>query len=234
MEQKGGQLIKAKIYAYEKDDFKTPIDKMGFELPVNPENFSQSFKLSQDESQGQGSEGTAPSYTRTDPEELKFQFIFDGTGTIEGYKAPGNEESVKDQLKLFMDVAYNMKGETHRPHYLLVLWGQVKFQCQLSNLDLNYTLFEPNGDPLRVKVNATFKKYVSQKERVQREKKKSPDLTHIRLVKAGDRLDWITQKIYNDPKYTMQVAKANGLTTFRKLKVGAEIILPPLDKTEEN
>ncbi len=64
--------------------------------------------------------------------------------------------------------------------------------------------------------------------------KKSPDLTHVRSVKAGDRLDLMTNKIYNDSKYVTQIAKANGLTTIRKIKPGKDLVFPPLDKTEQN
>ena len=58
----------------------------------------------------------------------------------------------------------------------------------------------------------------------------SPDLTHLRTVKAGDRLDLMTHNIYNDTKYLMQVAKVNKLSTFRRLKPGAELALPTLQK----
>lgn len=234
MEKLSGQLEKVRILAYEDEALQKAVNPEGFELPVNPENFSQTFKVALEESQGQGAQGNNPNYSMTEPEELKFQFIFDGTGTIEGYKAPNKQESVKDQLKIFMDLVYNMNSDIHRPNFLQVQWGQLMFPCLLSNLDLNYTLFEPNGDPLRVKVNASFKKHISQKERVAREKKKSPDLTHVRQVKAGDRLDWMAYQIYKDPKYTQQVAEANGLTTFRTLNIGSELVFPPLDKTEVN
>ncbi len=132
-----------------------------------------------------------------------------------------------------MNTVYNMNGEIHRPHFLCVQWGEFLFPCILSNLDLNYTLFKPNGDPLRIKASATFLNYVAQQERVARERKESPDLTHVRMVKGGDRLDLMTHRIYKDPKYVTQVARANGLSSFRKINPGVELVFPPLDKTEE-
>ena len=131
-----------------------------------------------------------------------------------------------------MKAVYNMNGDIHRPHFLQVQWGKFIFPCILSNLDLTYTLFKPNGDPLRIKASATFLNYVAQKERVARERKKSPDLTHVRLVKGGDRLDLMTYKLYKDPNFVLQIAKANGLSTFREIRPGTELVFPPLDKTE--
>ncbi len=243
-----GKLIKVSIESYENEGFtkRAKPKPNRISLPVNPESFTQNFKVKLNIQQGQGNQGTNASYEGTAPEELKLDFILDGTNTVQGYNSKlefnaqidsASQEPalpVKDQLKIFMNTVYNMNGEIHRPHFLKVHWGDgFKFPCILSNLDLNYTLFKPNGDPLRIKVSATFLNYVAQKERVARERKKSPDLTHVRLVKAGDRLDWMTNQIYNDSRYVTQIARANGLTTFRKIKPGEELVFPPLEKTTE-
>ena len=60
----------------------------------------------------------------------------------------------------------------------------------------------------------------------------SPDLTHIRQVKLGDRLDLMTYKIYNDSRYVLQVAAANKLSTIRKITPGRDLYFPPFDKNE--
>lgn len=228
-----GQLIKVLIHAYEDEEFKqkSKLNPNPISLPVNPESFTQNFKIELNFQQGQGDQGTNPDYRGTKPEELRLEFVFDGTKVIEGYKYNSEDKSVKAQLDIFLKTVYAMDGEIHRPHFLQVQWGKFMFPCILSNLDLNYTLFKPNGDPLRIKANATFINYVAQKERVARERKRSPDLTHVRLVKAGDRLDLMTYKIYKNSNYVLQVAKANGLSTFREIRPGAEMVFPPLDKT---
>ncbi len=243
-----GKLIKVSIESFENENFtkRSKATPNRISLPVNPESFTQNYKVKLNIQQGQGNQGTNASYEGTAPEELKLDFILDGTNTIQGYNSSLKFKPdvaslkgetlvpVKDQLKIFMNTVYNMNGEIHRPHFLKVHWGDgFKFPCILSNLDLNYTLFKPNGDPLRIKVSATFLNYVAQKERVARERKRSPDLTHVRLVKAGDRLDWMTEQIYNNPKYITQIARANNLTTFRKIKPGIELVFPPLEKTAE-
>lgn len=229
-----GKLEKVLIHSYEDEKFsiKTELDVNPISLPVNPESFTQNYKIGLNQQQGQGNQGTNPDYTATKPEELKLDIIFDGTGIIEGYKYNGDDPSVKAQVKIFLDTVYKMNGKTHRPPLLKVQWGQLIFQGVLSNLDLNYTLFQPNGDPLRAKASVTFVKYIPQKERVARENKSSPDLTHVRMVKAGDRLDLMTHRIYNDPKYVLQVARVNGLSSFREIQPGTELVFPPIGKTE--
>ncbi len=229
-----GQLIKVLIHVFEDEDFqrKARISPNPISLPVNPESFTKNYKVEVNDDQGHGSQGTDPKFTKTPPKELKLDFVFDGTNTIQGYKYNDDKREVKDQVDIFLNAVYNMNGGIHKPHFLQILWGKdFEFKCVLTNLDLNYTLFKPNGDPIRVKASSTFLQYVSQRERVAREGKKSPDLTHSRQVKAGDRLDNMTYDIYNKSKYVTQIAKANGLTSFRKIKPGNELLFPPLDKT---
>lgn len=205
-----------------------------FFLSVNPESYSKNMRIELEQSNPPGNHGTSPRFTNAQPEELRLEFIFDGTETIENYKYNDpDDKSVKRQLELFFAVTYHMESETHRPNFLKLFWGKyLQFQCVISSIDVNFQLFEPNGDPVRAKVSATFAKYVAPKERSAKAKLSSPDLTHFRQAKAGDRLDLMTNRIYKDPKYVLQIAKANNLTTIRSLTAGQDLRFPPLDKTE--
>ncbi|MBK6931913.1 MAG: hypothetical protein IPH12_14030 [Saprospirales bacterium] len=232
-----GQLQKVKIRAFEDKKFKNPVknlDPNPLELPVNPESYSRTMRIITSGEQAAGTQGSDPNYVLTAPEELRLEFLFDGTETIEGYSYPQKSfMPVREQIDTFLKTVYNMNGTAHKPNFLQVQWGQFVFPCLLSSLDMNYVLLQPDGEPLRVKVVATFTNFIAQEERVAVERKQSPDLTHVRQVKAGDRLDWVTFGIYKDPKFTRQIAQINGLTTLRKVKPGVELQFPPLDKTEE-
>ena len=208
-----------------------------FVLPVNPESYTQNYKVDYNAQQGQGNQGGEPRFNSTKPEELRLDFFFDGTRTIENYGGKTVNDapkyaSVQLELKDFLETVYLMEGEIHRPRFLELTWGDFHFKCILKNLDLNYTLFQADGKPLRVKIAATFLNYIAQDERVAREKKRSPDLTRIRNAKQGERLDLMTSEVYNTPQYVLQIAKINNLSSIRKLKLGEELRFPPLDKTE--
>ena len=227
-----GAIEKVRIFAYINKELtqQNPSVKEPFYLPLNPENYSKNFKIETDDRRGHGNQGTDPRYKSTVPEELKLEFILDGTGSIENYFYQGM--SVKDQFDLFLQTVYRMDGKIHRPNFLKVYWGEyLKFPCILSSLDVSYQLFESNGDPLRIKLTATFLSYLGTEERTARERLNSPDLTHVIDTKAGDRLDLMTQHIYNNTKHLLQVARANGLRTFRRLESGMRLRFPPIDKT---
>ena len=174
-------------------------------------------------------------------------FILDGTGTIQNYGGtsttgklsknisspnPNKTDFVEKQIETLLKVVYRMEGESHRPRYCEIYWGALLFRGVLSNIDVNYTLFHPNGKPLRAKVSASFVQSIHCEERERRQNKKSPDLTRIRQLKGGDRLESMVYEFYNNSNLILQIAKANNLTGFRKIKTGAELRFPPIDKTE--
>jgi len=226
------KLHKLIIYSFEEKDFSDSdkaLEKAGkkFVAPINPESFSKNFKIDLDVRRGHGNQGTDIRFKSTAPEELKLEFILDGTQVMEGYGGEDKEfkkKPVHDQLQQFIDCVYSYEGKIHRPRFLMLIWGsEIRFRCILSNLDINHTLFDPNGQPLRVKLVATFMDYKTREERVAQDKPSSPDLTHYRKVREGDRLDLMTYRIYKDSKYFLQVGKLNGLSTVRKLRSGSEL-----------
>jgi hypothetical protein len=236
-----GNLTKLTIHAYTDKDFKTQVDDPYFEfkVPVNPESFTKNFKVELDTRTPQGSSGVNPIFKSIGPQDFKVEFLFDGTGTIQGYVGDksdeGDEVSVHDQLNNFMKCVYDYDGEIHKPHYLIVFWGSdIEFHCVLSDLEVNYTLFDSTGFPVRVKINATFMSYLSDQTRLSMDKVSSPDLTHYRKVQQGDRLDLLTYKMYNDSTYFQKVANVNGLSTIRNLNAGINLKFPPLVQLDPN
>lgn len=232
-----GKLEKLLIYSFTDRQFQVKgveqTNKPAFVAPINPESFSKNYKIEHDVQRPHGTGSAEVKFKSTAPEELKLDFILDGTGTMEGYWEEYKSKPVNEQLKIFMDCAYNYQGDIHRPNFLLIIWGsEIRFRCVLANLEVNFTLFKPDGTPLRARLSATFLDYQSREQRMAEDNPSSPDLTHHRVIKQGDRLDLMTYGIYNDPKYFLQVAKANGLTSIRRLQPGNDIYFPPFNKNE--
>jgi hypothetical protein len=190
-----------------------------------------------DTQKGQGNHGTEVKYRSTGTEQLKLDFVLDGTQTMEGYSGKTTDyksKPVVDQLHDFLNCVYKMNGAIHRPNFLIVMWGsEIKFRCVLSNLDINYTLFEPDGSPLRIKISATFLHHKSKEEILAESKLASPDLTHYAKTKEGDRLDYISYQTYKDNTLFQQIGKHNSLTNIRRLKTGIQISFPPLSKNNK-
>jgi hypothetical protein len=123
-------LSKLTIHAFEKNDFKNEVKDKAFTTPINPETFTRTNHIELDTTRGHGQPGTDPRYKSTSPEEVKIEFILDGTKTMEGYVEKYKNMEVSEQIKEFNDCV-QYEGKIHRPRFLIVQWGsEVKIKVR--------------------------------------------------------------------------------------------------------
>ena len=218
-----GTLEKLVIKAYEAPDYSgQPIGE--FEAQVNPNEITLAYEMEYDSAQGSGTTNSRMEFKKVKPGDTALTFFIDGTG------ANGRPVDVQQKIEQFQTVTgYN--GNIHRPNYLKVVWGtlQVK-RCVLKSASIAYKMFKPDGVPLRAVITANFTDNSDDRTRVAVAQDQSPDLMHARLVKAGDNLPALCSKIYGDPNYYLEVARANRIDDFRNIPPGTKIFFPPLEK----
>ncbi len=227
-----GELKKMKIVAFSKGDYSDKSRVIGgeFEALVNPDSYSLEYKIEYSGKQGQGASSAQQKFKMTKPEELSFEFLFDATGVIpvpEG-KAAKKKEDISKDLQKFKYLLTGYNGKKHQPNHLKLFWGTLLFKGRLTGLSIQYKLFRPDGRPIRAVAKATFKGSVEENYRVALENSQSPDLTHVRIVKAGDTLPLMCFDIYEDSKLYLEVARINQLRHFRDIKPGDQLIFPPI------
>lgn len=218
-----GTLERLVIKAYEKPDFSgAPIDQ--FESYVNPNEVTLSYEMEYDAAQGSGTTGSRMNFKKIKPGDLSLTFFIDGTG------ANGRTIDAQATVEKFQTVTgYN--GKIHRPNYLKLVWGTLQIKrCVLKSASIAYKLFKADGVPLRAVVSATFTDTADDQTRVALAQDQSPDLTHVRQIKAGDTLPALCYEIYGDPLRYLQVAEANRLVDFRRLVPGSRVVFPPVEK----
>ena len=222
-----GKLEKLYIVPYNNADYTvTHIAAPPFFALINPETYSHRYKIDFYDTQAPGTSGSSLRFNKIPPEELNFDFVFDGTGVIQSIFP--SALPVNEQLEIFKHQLLQYQGEIHRPYYLKIHWGTLLFKGVLTSLDIEYKLFSPDGTPLRAIAKCAFKGSIEESLRLAIENRMSPDITHKRILKQGDTLALLTQKIYNDQHYYMDVAEVNRLDGFRKTKPGTEIFFPPI------
>jgi LysM repeat protein len=227
-----GGLEKMKIYAYE-DSKHTTEDPAPFPVLINPASYTHTFRINYTDTQAQGSNGGSSDFNKICPEEVSFELVFDATGVVSDALPEGSsarKEGLTEQLKTFREKVFNYNGKIHSPNYLKLAWGTFLFNCRLSSVKIDYTLFTPDGKPLRARADCSFIGYDDQTELALKARKSSPDLTHVVTVRDGDTLPLLCQRIYGSSAYYLQVARANGLSDFRRLVPGTQLLFPPFSQ----
>jgi hypothetical protein len=226
-------LTKMKIEAYSDPAYRSKVGE--YSVLVNPEKLDVAYTLEYEEKAAHGNIGTQMKFKKVNPTEMTFNFVIDGTGIIPGTE---DKKEVDKEISKLMKVICDFDGSIHRPYYCKMIWGNLAsdhyyfsvFQGVLTQVTFQYKLFKPSGAPLRTVVIAKFKSAYEQGMRVAMERKSSPDLTHIRTVKEGDKLVLMTQDIYGTTDYYLEVARINNLDDFRHLKAGTQLYFPPIDQ----
>ena len=211
------------IKAYENADY-SGAAVSEFEAYVNPNELTLAYEVEYDAAQGTGTTNSRMSFKKMKPGDLSLTFFLDGTG------ANGRPCNVQQKVEQFQHVTgYN--GRIHRTNYLKIGWGTLTIRrCVLKSASIAYKLFKPDGAPLRAVITASFSDNADDQTRVAMAQDQSPDLTHFRLVKAGDTLPLLCHEVYGDPGFYLRVARANELDDFRQLVPGTRLRFPPLEK----
>ncbi len=191
---------------------------------VNPAEVTFGYEAEYVQQSGPGSTPGPLHFNRIKSGDLTLSLFLDGTG------ANGRKVVVREELAAFMQVT-GYDGHGHEPLFLLVSWGKLPvFRCKLKSASTVYKLFTPEGDPLRAVITAVFTEAVDARTSEVRSDARSADLTHVRLVKAGDTLPGLCRDVYGDPRLYLEVARANGLDNFRALPAGMQLRFPPIAK----
>lgn len=224
-----GKLHKMEIAAYKEKDFSDSPNR--FSVFINPEEYTTSYEILYKDVQAQGSSGGSPLFDRILAGSVRLELVFDGTGVVPGLLpglVPFTEDGITKQLDDFKEIVLGYDGEIHSPRFLELSWGTLVFRCRLTTLEITYTLFKPDGTPLRARAKATFTSYTAPQQLLSEAKDSSADLSHLVTVKAGDTLPLLCHRVYGSSEYYRQVARVNGLAGFRSLAAGTRLLFPPL------
>ena len=225
MPERGG-LQKLKITGYADPGFNqlastspNPINVM-----INPNRYSQAMAVSYTRQQAAGGSGKAVAFNRDKGEGFEVALVFDGTGTVPN--APS--KSVDEQLADLRRLIYEINGDIHEPNFVQLAWGTLLFKGRLKTFNVDYTLFAPDGTPLRANATVGFVGYHDNTDGRAAMRLSSPDLSHSVRVEAGDTLPLLCHRIYGDSRFYLQVAEFNRLDDFRTLEPNTYLLFPPL------
>jgi hypothetical protein len=197
-------------------------DENVFKAPINPETLSITRGITYNtETSGANAEAgkTPPNFAGQNHDRMNFDLMFDGTGII------ADNNDITAQLSKLDTLLYSFQDNEHRPNIVQITYAGFSFVCKLQSYTLNYSLFKPDGTPIRAKVTLSFLEHP-----ITSPNPRSPDLTHIKTVRIGDQLPLMCKDVYRKIDYYLDIAKVNKLTNFRHLPIETQLSFPPLEK----
>ena len=102
------------------------------------------------------------------------------------------------------------------------------FQCIVESVKQKFTLFSPEGIPLRATLTVTLREYKTLEEQLKHLNLTSPNRTHSHVVQRGETLSGIAGQYYERPGEWRQVAETNSVEDPRRMAVGMFLAIPPI------
>src|SRR5262249_19564785 len=102
------------------------------------------------------------------------------------------------------------------------------FRCVLESVRQKFTMFSPDGVPLRATLTVSLREYKTLQNQLDELHLSSPDRTHVHVLQQGETLAAISQRYYETPADWRSVALQNGLADARRLSAGSFLEVPAL------
>lgn len=199
-----------------------------------------------------GLESPILQFVRGESEKLTLELFFDGTtlaggggllGALTG--DPGGAAADAPTVISRVDAFYRMvkiNSELHTPPLVRVTWGSAfpgaaasgskapspTFDAVVETVTRRYTLFDPEGVPLRCIVSLALREYRTLTEQLTELNLQTSDHTRTHTVREGETLPFIAHVAYQDAARWRVIADANRIADPTRLSPGQVLDLPPL------
>jgi hypothetical protein len=173
-------------------------------------------------------------FVRGQNEKLTLDLFFDTTAGNSGEELAGQlgvgAQDVTTLTRPFYQLV-KIQPTTHAPPRIQFTWSkELKFKAIVESVQQKFTLFNPDGIPLRATLTMSFREYKTLEDQIAELKFGSSDHTKRHVVEVGDTLSRIAAAEYRDARAWRPIADANpGLARVRQLTPGMVLVIPPLD-----
>jgi Contractile injection system tube protein/LysM domain len=196
-----------------------PVDDPIIPLRFNPTEYKVSKGNNFAEIAIPGLESPPLQFVRGAAETLTVDFLLDTSDTL---------EDVRERYVTRLRGLLRLQEKLHAPPIVAFVWDEQVFKGVIQNLNVNFTLFSPDGTPLRAQVSATLKEYRPVKIQVSERRTSSPDVEKTYVVRRGETLTSIAAAVYRDPALWRRIAAANLIQDPRTLEPGTSLTIPAL------
>jgi hypothetical protein len=197
----------------------------------NPKEYSIQKSAEWKRSNTKGAkQASVPEFTGSQPRSLTLELFFDATDS----KTGDVSKHVEALFGCLVPLPSTLSKQKPSPPFVRFCWGnKVHFTAYLKSVNAKYTLFRPQGTPIRATASVTLEEIPSD---AGKQNPTSGGLASLRghTVVAGDSLASIAYREYGAPGHWRALAEANGIDDPLRLRPGARLLVPPAEEVIGN
>ena len=217
------ELVAARVYEVDNSG-KEKGGGISVDCMFNPFEYSVSKTNSFEDKPKNNSDVPHVEFTKGGPQGLKLNLTFDT------YESGEDVSQVTNNLWKLMESKTRREGKKNKkvpPPEVAFEWGVFRFVAYITNMTQKFTMFKPDGTPVRAQVDVSFTQYVDREDYPNQNPTSSGGLINqIRKVIAGDRLDTIAYEVYGDATKWRLIASYNHIKNPLAIRPGMQLVIP--------
>jgi phage tail protein X len=171
-------------------------------------------------------DGTKSEFLNAQPRSMKLEMFFDGTELR-------NPVALRRDIALLFTTTVPHPSTIRRPPpsppFVIFAWGMTRsFVAFVKQLGVKYTMFLPDGTPVRATANLTLEE-IPPKALAQNPTSGGAGTLRTHTVVDGDSLQSLAYREYGSPAAWRAIAEANGIDDPLRLPAGSSLLMPAAD-----
>lgn len=216
-------LVAAEIYEVN-DDGERKAGGVDVACMFNPYEYTVSKRNTYSEKASNGSDVPQVEFKKAGAQTLKLNLFFDS------YEQ--REDITRTTRKLWKLMESKTREEGGRnekvpPPEVAFEWGVFRFVSVITDMTQKFSLFLPDGTPVRAEVQITFTQHKDVNDYPRQNPTSGGGPTErVWHVVAGDRLDTIAAEVYGDAARWRLIASHNDIANPHSLRPGQTLNIP--------
>ena len=198
------------------------MDSIKFQFNPKEITISKSAKWERNPTKGAKKAGP-PQFKGSEPCKLTMEMFFDATAQL---RSEASSSAVEKLFSCCVPLEKSRKENKPMPPLVVFKWGGItSFPAYVSQVNVKYTRFAPNGVPIRAVCTVNLEEMPAE------DRKQNPTsgvlaVERVHTMIAGDNLAWVAYQEYGDPALWRPLAAYNGVDDPMRIANGTQILLP--------
>ncbi len=198
------------------------LGKVDFQF--NPKEYSVQKSANWESKSGKGAKkATMPEFKGAEPRSMTVEVFLDASESSSG----GITDKIEKLFSCCTPLEQSVGKNKPSPPFVQFGWGTTTgFTAFVKQVQVKYTLFKPDGTPIRATATLTLQEIPRDQAR-QNPTSGGTAAHRTHTVVEGDSLQSVAYREYGNPVLWRALAESNGIDDPMRLPVGARLMVPP-------
>lgn len=206
-----------------------PCGRIDFQFNPKELSIGKTAKWGRSPQNGNKNSGV-PQFQGPEPSKLALEMFLDASDTHD-------DSVVKTVEKLFSccvptDESHEQKKSS--PPWVIFHWGGLtSFTGYIHSVTVKYTLFTPDGLPIRGTATVNLEEIPKEEQPGQNPTSGALSVHRVHTVLTGDTLASIAWREYGDPGMWRAIATVNAIEDPMRLRAGSSLLVPAAEELQD-